>query len=158
MDGVINASPLIFLSKIDRLALLNSIFETIYIPNAVLSEIQVVDESDVKVNLSGISFIPLAVSNKVAVQGLMGRLHLGEVEVIIGAIERNIGTVVIDESSARNKAKQFGLEVTGTIGILLKAKKLGLIEDITLELINLKGVGIYLSDEIIKQALNSIHL
>lgn len=39
MDAVINASPLILLSKIDRLYLLNEIFDKIYIPAAVLREI-----------------------------------------------------------------------------------------------------------------------
>ena len=40
MDVVINASPLIFLHKIDRLDVLNKMFDTVYIPKAVLKDIE----------------------------------------------------------------------------------------------------------------------
>ena len=84
---------------------------------------------------------------------MLGRLHLGEVEVIIGAIENGVTTVVLDENSARNKAKQLGLEITGTIGILLKAKKLGFLDDIGTEIQNLKNAGMHISDELIANIL-----
>jgi len=152
MDAVINASPLILLSKIDRLYLLNKIFDKIYIPNAVLKEIQAVDKEQVK--LTDISFEVLIVDNRIAVNGLVGRLHLGEIEVMIGAIEKNVKTVVLDESTARNKAKQLNLEVTGTIGVLMKAKKLGFISDIKIEIQNLKNIGMRISDNLIAQIMN----
>jgi predicted nucleic acid-binding protein len=154
MDAVINASPLILLSKINRLYLLNKIFDTVYILLAVLKEIQAVDKE--QVNLSDISFQPLEASNRIAVLGLIGRLHIGEADVIIGANEKNIKTVVIDESSARNKAKQLGLEPTGTIGILIKSKQLGFIDDIESEIEKLKNVGMRISEELILKILNSL--
>ena len=155
MDVVINASPLVLLSKIDLLYLLNKLFDAVYIPHAVLKEIQDIDKVETKVNLSEISFIPLEISNKIAVRGLLGRLHIGEVEVMIGAIEKGIVTVVMDERTARNKAKQLGLEITGTLGILLKARKRGLIEDMGQEITKLKNAGMYLSDNIVKQILEN---
>jgi len=155
MDVVINASPLVLLSKIDLLYLLNKLFDAVYIPHAVLKEIQDIDKVETKVNLSEISFIPLEISNKIAVRGLLGRLHIGEVEVMIGAIEKGIMTVVLDERTARNKAKQLGLEITGTLGILLKARKRGLIEDMGQEITKLKNAGMYLSDNIVKQILEN---
>jgi predicted nucleic acid-binding protein len=105
-------------------------------------------------DFSVVSFTPLEVSNKIAVNGLLGRMHLGEVEVIIGAIEKGIATVVLDENAARNKAKQLGLNATGTLGILLKAKKHGFVCDVHQEIIKLKNEGMYLSDAIIEQVLN----
>lgn len=86
---------------------------------------------------------------------MLGRLHLGEAEVIIGAIEKNLKTVVLDESSARNKAKQLSLEPTGTIGVLMKAKHLGLLDNIEAEIKNLKNVGMHLSDELISKILEA---
>jgi len=151
MDAVINASPLILLSKIDRLYLLNKVFAKVYIPDAVMKEIQAVDKEQVK--LSDIDFDVLKVANRVAVTGLLGRLHLGEAEVIIGAIEKNVKTVVLDEISARNKAKQLGLEVTGTLGVLLKARKLGLLVDIAVEIKNLKNAGMRISDDLVAKIL-----
>ena len=153
MDAVINASPLILLSKINRLYLLNKLFDKVYIPAAVVNEIQAVGKE--QVNLSDISFDILQVTNQVAVRGLLGRLHLGEIEVMIGAIEKNIRVVVLDENLARNKAKQLDLEPTGTLGILLKAKKQGLITDIEAEIINLKNAGMHISDNLIEKILKS---
>jgi predicted nucleic acid-binding protein len=55
---------------------------------------------------------------------------------MIGAIERNIQTVVLDDNAARNKAKQLGLDVTGTLGILQGAYKKGLVDDLEQEIYN----------------------
>ena len=88
MDAVINASPLILLGKIDRLYLLNELFDSIHIPNSVLKEIAASNEEEAKVDISGLSFSPLEVSNTIAVRGLLGKLHIGEVEVMIGATEK----------------------------------------------------------------------
>ena len=154
LDIVINASPLILLSKTDRLYLLNKLFDKVFIPSAVLQEIKAIDEAEMEVKLSEISFEQIEVSNRIAIRGLLGRLHLGEVEVMVGALEKGVSTVVLDESSARNKAKQLGLEVTGTLGILLKAQKQGLIEDIFQEITKLKQAGMYLSDGVIERIRN----
>ena len=119
--------------------------------DAVLQEVQAVEKSELILNQ--ISFNRLEVSNKVAVLGLLGRLHIGEVEVIIGAIENEIQTVLLDDNAARNKAKQLGLNVTGTLGILLRASKNGLVTDLEQEVNNLKSTGMYLSPEIIGKIL-----
>ena len=151
MDIVVNASPLILLNKIGRLHLLNDLFDTLYIPSAVLQQVQTVEKSELILNQ--ISFNQLEVSNKVAVLGLFGKLHIGEVEVIVGAIENEIQTVLLDDNAARNKAKQLGLNVTGTLGILLRASKNRLITDLEQEVNNLKSAGMYLSPEIISKIL-----
>ena len=117
----------------------------------MLQEISAVSTAKDKVRLSEISFKQLEVSNRVAIMGLLGRLHIGEIEVMVGAIEKGISLVVLDENLARNKAMQFGLEVTGTLGILLRAKKLGLIKDIGTEIMRLKNAGMYLSSEIVER-------
>ena len=156
MDIVINASPLILLGKINRLDLLNRLFSKVYIPSAVLQEVQAIDKSQMELKLSDITFERLNVTNKIAVRGLLGRLHQGEVEVMVGALEKGVLTVVLDESAARNKAKQLGLEATGTLGILLKAHKQGLIDDVLQEIDKLKQEGMYLSDSIIEKIKSSL--
>ena len=153
MDIVINASPLILLSKVDRLHLLNKIYTTVYIPSAVLQEIQEVGKPTVK--LDQLDFNQLEISNKIAVLGLLGKLHTGEVEVMIGAIEKGVSKVALDENAARNKAKQLGLDVVGTLGILLGGHKLGLVDNLEQEFANLKNAGMYLSDEIIAKIMAS---
>ena len=155
MDIVINASPLIFLYKIDRLDVLDKIFDTIYIPTAVIDEIESGDVIQAKELLSSIPYRTLEVTNRTAVLGLLGRLHIGEVEVIIGAIEKGITTVSLDDMYARNKAKQLNLKVTGTLGILLKAKNIGLIGNINEDIEGLVSAGMYLSDKLIERVLSN---
>jgi predicted nucleic acid-binding protein len=153
MDIVINASPLILLSKTGNLSFLNTLFKNVYIPMAVLEEINEIGKS--RVCLEQIEFQSLEIGNKLAVLGLLGRLHLGEVEVMVGAIEQKIQTVVLDDNAARNKAKHLGLNVTGTLGILQGAYKKGLVDDLEHELMKLKREGMFLSDEIVKKILAS---
>ena len=82
MTLVVNASPLIFLSKVDALALLPGCFTKILVPPAVVKEIG---------NLPLPPFIrsvELSAESKAYIQGAMGRLHAGELEVMMMAQER----------------------------------------------------------------------
>jgi len=121
MKAAINASPIIFLSKIDRIQILNGLFDRVFMPKAVLEEVSVHKSEGRESRLDKISYEVLEVNNRTAVLGMLGRLHIGEVEVMIGAIEQGIRTVILDDGYARNKAKLLGLEVTGTLGLLLRA-------------------------------------
>ena len=154
MKIVMNASPIILLHKINRLDLLNKLFDCVLIPEAVVQEINAVNSLDEPTILSNISYKCIKVTNRAAIASLLGRLHLGEVEVMVGALEQEVATVVLDDFSARNKAKQLGLSVTGTLGIIVKAKNSNLIKDIAFEVEGLKAAGIYISDDIIQQILN----
>jgi predicted nucleic acid-binding protein len=55
----------------------------------------------------------------------MNSLDLGEASVIQLALNENINTVCIDESAGRRIARLSGLSLTGTISILIKAKRQG---------------------------------
>ena len=56
------------------------------------------------------------------------KLHDGEVEVMILAQERNADLVILDDNAAKKTAKYLGLTVTGTLGVLVKGKRQGIIE------------------------------
>lgn len=51
------------------------------------------------------------------------QLQDGEVEAMILAKEKDADIVIIDDQNAKKYAKYLGLPVTGTLGILIKAKK-----------------------------------
>ncbi|PRR86679.1 DUF3368 domain-containing protein [Clostridium luticellarii] len=70
------------------------------------------------------------VQNNELIEAMMGRLHRGELEVIQAARELNISRVIIDDRSARNRAKDMLLKPIGIIGILQLTKKLGKINQI----------------------------
>jgi len=57
--------------------------------------------------------------------------------------------IIIDDLRARKIAETLGLNITGTIGILLKAEKLGLIESAYAKARELKDKGFYVSDELL---------
>ena len=58
-------------------------------------------------------------------------LGLGEKEVLALASEVVAPLVILDDSKARHFARQSGIVHTGTLGILLKAKKSGLLDRVT---------------------------
>ena len=51
------------------------------------------------------------------------KLHAGEVEVMILADEMNADLLLMDDNAAKKTAKFLGMTVTGTLGILIRAKK-----------------------------------
>jgi len=146
MEIVINSSPLIFLEGIGRLTVLNNLFSKVHIPCAVLEEVKGLD-------LNHISYSQIYISNKQLAMGLLGGLHLGEVEVMVGAIENSVQYVVLDDNAARNKAKQLGLTVTGTLGVLLRARNIGIISDLKQEIAKLRANGMYLTDDLVRKIL-----
>ena len=60
---------------------------------------------------------------------------------------------IIDETLGRFEAKKSNLKISGTLGILLKAKKNGLIQEIKPLLYELKEKGIWLSEKLIDKTL-----
>ena len=76
-------------------------------------------------------------------------LSKGESEVIALSNETGIRTI-IDDLKARKVAERLGLNVTGTIGILLKAEEMGFIESAYNKAKELKDKGFHISDELLK--------
>ena len=83
------------------------------------------------------------------------QLHDGEVEVMILAKEICANLVVIDDKNAKKHAKYLGINVIGTLGILLKAKQEGFIQEIKPLLLELRDKGIYIGDNIINICLKA---
>jgi predicted nucleic acid-binding protein len=80
-------------------------------------------------------------------------LDPGEASVIQIAIDRGISTVCIDEAAGRRIARLNGLRVTGSIGILIRAKKEGANISIRVMLENMRNHGVWLSQAVIDTAL-----
>ncbi|MFT4202854.1 MAG: DUF3368 domain-containing protein [Chitinophagaceae bacterium] len=80
-------------------------------------------------------------------------LDRGEAEAIVLATEKEADLIILDENLGRFHAKHTGLKVTGTIGILLKAKKLGYISELKPLLLDLRTKSVWLSDAFMDEIL-----
>ncbi len=87
------------------------------------------------------------------VNKMYGKLHEGELEVIIGAKELDLRFVVMDERAARDLAQMFLLKPIGTLGILLLAKKHNRIEMVKPYLDMLLAHDFYISKKLYQQVL-----
>lgn len=76
------------------------------------------------------------------------KLHDGEVEVMILCKEQNADLAIIDDNAAKKTAKYLGITVTGTLGVLIKAKQQGFINEIRPIISELKVNGFYVSRQV----------
>lgn len=82
------------------------------------------------------------------------KLHAGEVDVMILAQESpRADLVIIDDNAAKKTAKYLGLNVTGTLGVLLKAKKMGVIPSVKEAIDVIQNNGFYISERIIDMVM-----
>lgn len=84
---------------------------------------------------------------------LLNALDKGEASVIQFALDEDIGTVGIDETAGRRIARLNGLAVTGSIGILLRAKSEDRFFSMRKAIDRMQARGIWLSDRVIAFAL-----
>jgi predicted nucleic acid-binding protein len=121
---VTNASPLISLGAVGQLELLHQLFGEISVPQAVFDEVR-------SVNLRAEDWL---VSRKVekdfVSRALEGELDRGESEAIALAVELQAGLLLMDERRGRKVALRFNLRVLGTLGVLIEAKRSGLLPEI----------------------------
>ena len=89
--------------------ILYKIFDTIYIPQAVSREIGAINSDEARKILSSIPHTIIEITNKTAVLGLLGRLHIGEVEVIVGAIEKGVPNVMFLKIFNKKILSKFGV-------------------------------------------------
>ncbi len=79
---------------------------------------------------------------------LLNSLDVGEASVIQLALNERIQTVCIDESAGRRMARLNGLLVTGSVGILLRARREGHPFSMREALQRMKSRGIWLSQSV----------
>ena len=152
IDIICNTSPIIGLISIDRLYLLWDLFGSIIIPEAVFNELcaDSVNHQDeikrIKECVNSGKIIIYKVKNADTVKALYGRLHFGELEVIVGAKELGI-------DFARKMASEFLIDTIGVLGILSLAKTKGLINLVKPEMDKLISKGYRISDKLYNQIL-----
>ena len=152
---VSNSTPLIALSKIDRLSIVKAFFGSIIIPTAVFVEVATdKKERAGKDEVSKAKWIHTEkVSNNLAVDILSANLDVGEAEAITLAKEIKADLLLIDDKDGRKAAKSVGIPITGTVGLLLRYYR-GRKDDFKLALDELIAKGFRLSKKEYEKFLN----
>lgn len=150
-----NTTPLIALAGIGQLELLRVIFGQIHVVREVMEECDVGGRVMVP-SLAALPWIVIVDSTPPALPGLLLELDKGEKHTLDMARKMAADRVIIDERIGRDLAEFIGLKVTGTLGVLLKAKRLGQIPSFTEAVAAMRANGIYyhaaLVEKLVKEA------
>jgi predicted nucleic acid-binding protein len=152
-----DSSPLIALSIIGQLELLPKLYSRVVIPQKVWDEITVQG-----IGLPGVAAIGqldwliIEKSAPETVKPLAILLDPGEAEAIALAISLPESTVLLDDAQARRVAERFSVNRIGTLGILRRAKKAGLINAIKPYAVQLQNSGIYIRQSLIDAVLQDV--
>lgn len=144
---VSDASPIIALSEIDRLTLLKDVFGTIVITDIVQLESQIAETDWIEVH----NDYDQDVFEVVSLQ-----IDRGEASAIALAKQHDNVMLVIDERRGRKVAAGLGIKIIGLLGVIVKAKKMGVI-DKGMEIINqLIENGFRVSENLVEIVRNKL--
>ena len=141
---VSDTSCLIVLSKIDELDLLRKLYKTVTITQEILLEYGENLPDWVSVQ---------QVKDNFRQQLLEMQIDKGEASAIALAMETHDSVVILDDWKARKLAEKLGINVTGTLGMIIKAKNTGVISSIKPYLNKIKETNFRISEDIEQVAL-----
>lgn len=155
-DGpiVCNAGPLIALSMVGQLDLLRHLYERVIVPDVVIREVSAGGSGR-----PGFPEVPSAswlerVHHPAPEPLLAFELGAGESAVIATAHHMKARLVLIDERRARRIAEQaYGFRVKGSAGILVSAKRAGLVPAVGPLLEEMIRQGYFLSRRLLQRAM-----
>lgn len=158
---VADTTPIISLIKIGMLELYKSMYGEVIIPEAVFNELvsnsSMSNEADI---IRKSKFLKInKIENEFAVKLLQKQLNLGagESEAIVLADTLKADLLVIDERKARGIAKSMGINITGTLGILVDAKRKNRIEKLKPLLDGLINSNIRISEKLYNDVLELVN-
>ena len=144
-----NTSPIFYLHRLRRLDLLQKLYQEIIVPKAVVAELEAGRRQGEDVPaIDRYEWIKIRAIRSPQILGLSTDFGPGETEVLALALEESDSLVIIDEKLARRIARLRGLRVTGTAGVLLKAKQEGHILAVKPFLDRLQEIHFHLSDNV----------
>ena len=155
---IVNTTPLIALCHVGQLDILKKIYGEILIPQAVYRELSEKKDSVCKKQVDdSINWIHVEnIKNQMAKSMFKAQLHDGEVEVMILAKEKSADLVIIDDANAKKHAKYLKLSVTGTLGVLIRAKKQGYISELKPIIQEMVEKNIFISEKLMKLCLEQV--
>jgi hypothetical protein len=148
--AIADSGPLICLARINQLELLPHLFSKIFIPPEVWSEVAIRGEGYPGADeIKRVTWIMLQTPDPQLVKPLSILVDAGEAEAIALAQTIPGCIILLDDSRARRIAERLSIKQIGTVGLLLRAKRLGLIKKIRPHINALIENGIYIRQELI---------
>jgi predicted nucleic acid-binding protein len=151
---VINASPVILLSKAEVIQFVPRICDELVIPAGVVAEVQSLRAEDPGVRWlkgEGARYVKASPPNHPALSGWRG--GAGEGEVISWALQNSGFTAILDDRRARALAMQHGVHVIGSLRVVVLIKERGLIPQAKPALEKLRGEGAWVSEDLIRRSI-----
>ena len=154
---VADAGPLIAMGRAGCIRLLRDLYSSVLVPPAVHHELHVDSERPGAVQLKAaledgsLSVGQLGAESKSTLSELLVLLGAGEAEAILLAEQVDYRFLLIDERRGRLIARRRGVPVTGIGGVLLAAKKHGLIDRVVPTLAVLEQTGYRLSRALVDE-------
>jgi predicted nucleic acid-binding protein len=147
---IINSSPLIVLFKSQQAQLLPQLFTEIFVPEGVVEEITIAGFIDsASRQLLTTTWVKRLEITTIAPEVAAWDLGKGESQVLSLALETLDCAAIIDDRAARRCSQALGITTIGTGGLLILAKRRGLISSINPGIQALQDAGLWLSDPII---------
>jgi len=147
-----NSSPLINFAALGRFDLLRALYGSIVIPDGVYEEVVVAGHGrphEIAVTQAADWIIRESVRTETAARALQ-HLGQGEAEAIVLAVEAPGSLLLMDDRQGRLAAHSLGLNVIGTLGILVIAKRKGFMRALAPEIETLQTVVGFRVSEVLK--------
>lgn len=146
-EVISNTSPLQYLHQLGLLDLLRRLVGYITVPTGVVKELEAGHELGLDLpDISALDWISVRDPEQGGHQLPTMDLGRGETEVLqLGLESTGEVLIILDDAQAREAAKTMGLKFTGTLGVLLDAKRAGLLQAVKPELDRLDQLGFRLA-------------
>jgi predicted nucleic acid-binding protein len=155
--GIVNASPIIFLSRAGHLSLLEGFYRSVLVPSQVANELGARGDADASaLALASTSWLVQVEVTDIPLSVERWGLGPGESSVLALALQTPSSEVILDDLAGRKCALSLGLDVRGTLGLVLLAKLRGHVPLARPILEALLETGMYLSRSVLDRALERV--
>jgi predicted nucleic acid-binding protein len=141
---IADASVLIIFDKLDRLDILQKIYQNIHITPEISKEFNKPLPDWIKID---------AAKDQKYLKFIRTQVDIGEASAIALAVEKDDPLLILDDLKARKLAQQLGVKFTGTLGVINKAKELQIIDRIKPIVDQLRGTDFRISENITNDLL-----
>lgn len=143
---IADTSCFILLDKIGEIDLLKNLFKEVITTDTIADEFGKTLPPWVKVE---------TVSNQRFLKAMSLELDAGEASAIALGSEKENAILVLDDLAARKIAEKLGMNYTGTFGIIVRAKREGIIDSVVPILEKIKSTNFRFSDKVYQAFLKA---